>query len=465
MSSTPNVNEFDPTRIPFQWETLNTIEKYDYQKNGVLELLLSGSVGSAKSILLAHLIIRHVLNFKHARVCIGRRSLPDLKETIFQKILEHLEGSDLIEGVHYKVNLASTRIRFYNKSEIISKSWADGKVKKFRSLELSMLVIEELTENDNEEFYKEAIARVGRLPHVPHQIAISATNPDSPTHWAYKRFKLNINTPNKIYDKDENIRVFYSKTRDNPFLPDTYIRSLEEKYDSRMSRRMLYGEWIEISGENIYYNYLSERNFLDKKDYVFNLAYPLDLMFDFNIAVGKPMSMAIGQFIDDVFHVAKDVIVEGARTEKIMEEIASTGILDLKFNSYRVFGDASGKYGSSKSIHSDYDIIMKFLSNYRRKSDNKFLNVILEVPESNPPIRDRHNVANGLFLNKNNKVRFFIYKDASRSDDGFRNTKPLKGSYFLEDDTFVHQHVTTAITYWTHYITTYGSEQMIINIG
>ena len=53
----------------------------------------------------------------------------------------------------------------------------------FDSLELSFALIEELTENDNEEFngfYKEMRARVGRLPHIKENFICCATNPDAP---------------------------------------------------------------------------------------------------------------------------------------------------------------------------------------------------------------------------------------------------------------------------------------------
>lgn len=462
MSSIPGLNEFDPTLIPMQHQVISLIRNFDYTKYGPLELLLSGSVGSAKSLLLAHIAVTHCLLFRKAKCLIGRLTLPDLKETLFSIIIEHLEESNLIEGVHYKINHQSNKIKFYNGSEIFCKSWVEKKVKKFRSLQISCAIIEELTENDDKSFYSEIIQRIGRLKHIKETFIISATNPDSPTHWVYKNFEIEQNGPDKVYKESESKRVFYSKTEDNPFLPPTYVQMLKEKLDARMIKRMLYGEWLDIASENIYYNYLNERNF-KKEKYKFNEKYPIDIFFDFNIGVGKPMSCGCGQFIDGKFHVAKDYIVHGARTHDILEEMASDKLFENK-NTFRVYGDCNGRSNGTRSVQSDYDIIFSYLKRYIRK-DGTRLTIEDNVPNSNPPIRERHNLANGAFCNDNKEVRFFVYEEAKRTDEGFRNTKPKKGSYFNEDDSFEFQHITTAVTYWLHYITSFGNNKLKIRIN
>ena len=126
MKDTPNLNEFDPTLIPTQYEVIYDINNTYNYKQGAHEILLSGSVGSSKSLLLAHLVITHCMKYAGARVCLGRRAMPDLKDTIYGKIKKHLEGA-LTEGVHYKANDSTAKIEFNNGSEIISRSWADRK--------------------------------------------------------------------------------------------------------------------------------------------------------------------------------------------------------------------------------------------------------------------------------------------------------------------------------------------------
>ena len=141
IGSTPTLAEFNP--LPMQRKVLRDISRFDYSL-GTHEILLSGAVGSTKSILLAHIAIRHCLENFHAGVMLGRRALPDLKDTIYKKVCDHLGSVD--ESV-YRTADNSGRITFKNGSEIISRSWADKRYFKLRSLELSLAIYEELTEN------------------------------------------------------------------------------------------------------------------------------------------------------------------------------------------------------------------------------------------------------------------------------------------------------------------------------
>lgn len=188
INSTPFFTGFSPDVIPYQRAVCDLIRDFDYS-TGNLEILLSGSYGSAKSILMAHLTIRHCLENKKACVAICRRGLPDLKKTIWLEIIEHL-GDDFIEGVHYKYNRSEMKITFANGSKIIACTWADRRYTKFRSLKLSMIVFEEIVENDaqDEEAFKQLKARLRRLPNITQNLLIAATNPEAPGHWVYKHF-------------------------------------------------------------------------------------------------------------------------------------------------------------------------------------------------------------------------------------------------------------------------------------
>lgn len=445
MNSTPTLAEFDPSLIPFQYRVLSDLRlKYDYV-NGKQEILLSGSIGSAKSILMAHIVVTHCLFNSGARVMIGRKVMKDLKDTLIQTISEHIDGT-LVEGRDYEFNRSAQKWRFSNGSEIISRSWDNKNFKQFRSLQLSGIAIEEMTENDDKYkgFYFEAIQRVGRLPHVKENFVIAATNPDAPTHWAYKHFILKP-TPNR--------HVYYSKTSDNPFLPASYIEGLRENLDPKMALRMLEGQWTEIDEERVYYNYNREVNFRNES-YQFNPNYPIDLAHDFNIGEGKPMSATVSQCIEGVFHVSHVFAVEGARTVNILEEMQD--IFNLEDYRFRVFGDASGKARDTRSIKSDYDIIKEFLSNYVTPQGKRLRfepKEDMKVPLANPPIRDRHNTVNAHFKNSLGQVRLYVYKEAEGLDEGFRLTKLKSGGNYIEDDSFKWQHATTAIGYMIHYLT------------
>jgi len=398
--------------------------------------MLSGSYGSAKSLLMAHEIVKHIVRGEKSRVCIGRLSMPDLKETLVSTLLDHLYGS-FEEGVDFEFKQATAKFEFYNGSEIISRSWADKKFTKFRSLKISMGAIEELTENDGDFWacYEAMLGRVGRLPHIKQNLMMSATNPDAPSHPAYKRFMLT---------KNPRRHVFYSLTEDNPFLPKWYLQNLKEDLDPKMAQRLLYGKWIEIAHEIVYYNYESKRNFVNTK-YNFDVRYPIDLMFDFNIGKGKPMSAAVGQHINGCFHIAKEFVMDGARTGNILEAMDRAGVFKYRTR-YRVFGDASGNDRDTRSFNTDYTLIESFLK--RHPQD---LSYEICVPRRNPAIRKRHNYVNGIFLNESGRVRCYIYKEAPTADEGFRLTRLRPTGQYEEEDRDRFQHITTAVGYWVTY--------------
>lgn len=434
-SSTPNFSEFNPDIIPYQRRVIRYVKnEFDYNL-GTAEIMLSGAVGSAKSIILAHLAIFHCLQHSNARLLVGRRTLPDLKETIFKKMLEHLDGV-LVEGRDYWINQTTCKIAFRNGSEIISKTWADKNYKKFRSLELSAAIIEELTENkeDDKQAYDEIKMRVGRLSHIKEKFILCATNPDSPSHWVYKYF---------IESNYQTRKVFYSVTTDNPFLPASYVKQLKEELDPKLAQRMIYGQWIDINEEIIYYAY--ERDFNFKQEvYSVNERFPIFISWDFNIGEGKPLSCVLFQYIDDTMHIFNEVVVHGMRTGESCDELADRGLLNYK-TKYILSGDAAGRSRDTRNNRSDYDIIRLFFSNYM--ANNKPLDFSMYFKLANPPIRSRHNLVNSYCVNANGKRRLFVYAAAKTCDEGLRLSRLKKGGNYIEDDSKSYQHITTALGY------------------
>jgi hypothetical protein len=196
--STPSYSEFDPSLIPWQAQLVDDVfHNVDYSL-GVHEFLLSGSLGSGKSLPAAHCALRHLLTWGRSRCILGRKAMPDLRDTIFAKLCEHIEGtvkSDgtvFREGRDYGITRMNCRIWFANGSECISRSWADGNYKKLGSLEASCAVIDEASENDadDEIALRYLRTRIGRLPHVPQNWIILCTNPDTPAHFLYKYFQI-----------------------------------------------------------------------------------------------------------------------------------------------------------------------------------------------------------------------------------------------------------------------------------
>lgn len=391
-------------------------------------MLLSGSVGSAKSLLLAHIILTHCLAFQKAHFGIGRRVLRDLEDTLVSVILRHAD--------EVKFNYHGTRreFTFANGSIISSFSWADKHYKKFRSHEFTGFAIEELTENEDEEFYNEIFNRLGRRKDIPEKILISATNPDDPEHWVYKRFFI---------EKSPTRHVSKTRTRDNPYLPESYVESLKKNMDPKMWLRMGEGEWLPIRGSTIYHQYDQDKHFVNRP-YEVNPRLNIHWSWDFNIGHGKPLSSCFFQF-DGAFRFFKDLVFESLRTEDMLEEALNKGLLDHS-TEYIINGDATGKARDTRSKHNDYEIIQKFLAN-NRNTKGQPIRFKMDVPLINPKVRARHNLVNSWLMNAKNEVRLFVYQDAKVVHQGLMLTKLKSGADYIEDDSKSYQHVTTAVGY------------------
>jgi hypothetical protein len=421
---TPTISEYQP--IPAQLQLHRLLRSKEYKYKGIFEVLLSGSVGSAKSLGMAHELIVQAVSCKNANIGIFRKDMPALKDTILKTTLDHM-GTDL----SYAYNKTRSQITLANSSSMTALSWGDGQIKKFRSYEFDVSGIEELTENPTIDFYTELYQRHGRRKWFKRPVIISATNPDSPAHWAYKHF-IDTDNPNRI--------VLYSRTIDNPHLSPEYIEGLKRNLTHAEVRRQIYGEWIEISKEVIYYAYKREVNFIDK-EYILNPALPYDITFDFNIGIGKPMSSVLAQY-DGKYHIAKDFILSGGNTPEMCEELIDY-LKDKQFSKIRMYGDASGKNRDTRNTKSDWDIILHSFKNAFPKVQIEYC-----VPIANPPIRKRHNLLNAKFCNAFDQHDCFVYNQAKTVDEGFRLTSLKKGGQLIEDDSKPYQHCTTAVGYY-----------------
>lgn len=437
-------NSFSPEPIKWQNQLFyDFFHEIDW-RSSYQEILLSGSVGSAKTTAMAWLAIHECITQRNCTGLIGRLTMPDLKKTLFLEICEMLTSSTLKEGPDYMIKETTATIKFPKQNSfIIPGYWRDKRYKKFRSLALSWAMIEELTENGDQEkeAYDNIMMRIGRRKAKRHFL-MSATNPDGPAHWVYKHF---------FEENKADRRVYYSVTSDNPFLDPLYIKGLKRDLDPKMARRMLYGEWVEIARDVIYHAYTKDLNFRDQ-EYEINPNLPIDLCFDFNIGEGKPMSTCVGQddVAKDTIHFFDEAVIPGTDTEMMMHEWASRGLFENN-NMIRIFGDATGASRTTKSKHSDYDIIKHFLDNYRRQ-DGSRVHYVMCVPKSNPPIRTRHNRVNAYCKNELGNSRLFIYRKCKVAEKGMRLTALKQGGNYIEDDSKEYQHITTAMGYYVVYV-------------
>jgi hypothetical protein len=264
------------------------------------------------------------------------------------------------------------------------------------------------------------------------------TTLDDPTSWMYEIFVDGFN--------EKKMEVIYATTYDNlPNLPEDYIDRLKETYSPRLFKRMVMARWVSLESGQIYYAFDRAVHLKEEAEYVEGI--PVCWSLDFNIGQNKPMSSCLGQ-IKRVFrngfgwqremHWFDEIILDSSDTNDAVEE-ASARLRNLGVapKEVRVYGDRSGKSGDSRSKKTDYKIL----------AEAGFTNQ--NVPEANPPIRDRHNSVNSLLRNQQGAVRMLAHPRCKTIAKGMETVRLKKGAAYLEEETR-EQHVTTAVGYLVH---------------
>lgn len=430
-------NNFNPNIIKFQQRIVWDIEKeYNYKK-GVQVVVFSGAVASGKSVLGAHLIWKYAMENANSKIGIGRLDLGRLKKSFLPEILLHAPKGWVIGKNGYTFNKSELVIRLPNGSEIHCFSWSNlSEIQlenKFKSQEFGMFVIEEASESEAIVF-KSIFTRMGRSKRIKRRLLMLLSNPGESTHWIKTDIiDKSLRVDGKISKRNdgtlnENFHTYYSLTVQNPFVDPSYVINLKRVHHQKWVERNLEGKWNSFGGDGIYHAY-NEDDHYKLEDYLVDLSLPIYMCWDFNTAMGKPMSMCFMQYKNGEAHYFDECVMQG-NTSQLLEEIANKGQLNYE-TKYIITGDAAGyAKHSAANGYSDYDVILRFMANYKHKK----LKYDIQVPDSNPGIKERHNLVNDYLKNGLNQVRLYVYKKCPTLNLAFKLTKLKAGGKFVEDD-------------------------------
>ena len=212
--------------------------------------LLLGGYGSGKSYQVAFKIILKLLEEKR-KCLVVREVFETIGESCFDLFKEILDDMKLMTEDPYEFKRRRTKvlaqkspmqIKFPNGSRIIFKGM--DKPAKVKSLNgVSIVWLEECSEIKYDG-YNELLGRI-RTPNVSMHFILTS-NPVSRDNWVYKRFFTNIDDKGKIkvickeeefYEKKclikNGIYYHHSIPTDNPWLPEAYLRRLDniKEYD------------------------------------------------------------------------------------------------------------------------------------------------------------------------------------------------------------------------------------------
>ena len=220
---------FNDAFYPYLFDYTHRIEVY------------KGSAGSGKSHFIAQKIVLKALKSKR-RVLICRRHGSTIKDTVFALFKDALKGFHLLEFC--KINNSDRTITLPNGSELIFKG-LDDETKLLSLQDISDIFVEEVFECNKDIVEQLNLRMRGK---AKDQQIFMAFNPISAKHWLYDYCE--VNPPDSF---------FYHKStyKDNKFLPEAYIKSLEDLlvHNPRKAEVFVKGNWGVLVDDLVYPNH------------------------------------------------------------------------------------------------------------------------------------------------------------------------------------------------------------------
>ena len=192
--------------------------------------IYKGSAGSGKSHFITQKIIIKALREKR-RVMICRRYGTTMRNSVFKLFKDVIESLKITHLTRIKESDMS--ITLPNGSEIIFVG-LDNEEKLLSIAGITDVFIEEVYEVPKEIVDQLNLRMRGK---APNQQIYMAFNPISAKHWLYDFCEGSTRPESSIYSQ--------STFRDNPFLPDEYVKALEDMYRTNPNKARVFcdGNW------------------------------------------------------------------------------------------------------------------------------------------------------------------------------------------------------------------------------
>ena len=344
----------------------NVVELYLHQELFLfaVEFLVAliGGIGSGKSWSGAHYVLKRLQENPETMGFIGANTVKQLNDAtltvLFQEcdqfgIKYHykpLDGFVIFPQFTYKVGDA---IRC-----AIVKVASLENFNSIRGIEIGWAWLDETRDTKKEAF--DVI--LGRLRcKKSHKLEIRITTSPSGYNWLYDI----LMGKNKFDDS----KIIHAKTRDNESLPESYIKSLESKYDAKFALQELEGKFINLTSGKVYHAF--DRNLHVQEKKIYNI--PTRFGVDFNVG---NMTAVCAQMHGDSLHIFKEYY-------GLQNTFALAADMYKDFHgSGLIIPDSTGKAKKSSSKKSDHQILR-----------DKGFQI---VKQRNPFIEDRWNAVNRL---------------------------------------------------------------------
>ncbi|HBY60819.1 MAG TPA: hypothetical protein DEH78_13435 [Solibacterales bacterium] len=339
----------------------------------------SGPVGSGKSQALCQEAIR--LSYVNAGRLgvIGAPTYAMLRDATQTTLLEILNAN----GLPYELNKAEKVIRMLDTGSRILLRSLDA-YERLRGTNLAWFAVDELTYCE-EEAWQRLEARL-RDPKASWLAGVAAWTPKG-RDWVYRRF---------MAERVEGYSAIIAKPFENRYLldavPDFYER-LKRSYDQQFYEQEVLGEYVKLQDGQVYHAFDRAGNL---RSNVVAAAEPLLWAMDFNV---EPMCSVVVQLCGDEIRVLDEIVLSRASTRDACEEFSRR--YPWHGRGVTVYGDASGSRRQTAG-GTDYDIVREHFGRQLA------MPLQLRVPRSNPAVRERIALVNGMLKSAAGRRRLII---------------------------------------------------------
>ena len=262
-----------------------------------------GGAGSGKSVFIAQKLLFKALNDKR-KALIVRKTLNSQKDSCWRLILEQLSQWQIRSMC--KVRITDYAIELPNGSSLLFKGLDDSE--RIKSIVgITDIWIEEATELIEEDFDQLDLRLRARASDL--QMFVSF-NPISKVNYVYRKWFAQ--------DPGEDTLVVKTTYKDNRFLPDEYIKSLEKRIHTNPTYYKIYALGEFCSLDKLVYNNWRVEAFEPPKDG--KLIVGLDFGF-----TNDPTAIVASIVKDDDIFIFKEFTGTGKTNQQIAEIITSMG--------------------------------------------------------------------------------------------------------------------------------------------
>lgn len=253
---------------------------------------------------------------------------------------------------------------------------------------------------------------------------------------------------NEIVKREKDlphVKVFTGSIYDNPYLDEKEIKILEARYPAGTNthRIRILGELLPgIGGSRVYSSF--DRSIHVRTGMTFYTNLPICWMWDFNV---EPMVSYVGQKHGDEFKVFQEFILDEGNIFEMVEMFRQA--YPTHNNEIWIYGDATGTFRNAQTNNSNFNLIMRAMSNYPVPCK-------LKVPSKNPHVTDRINAVNTALKDEIGAVNLCVVPECSELIQDFEEVLTdhnggIKKTKNSRDPYYKRTHMSDTVGYWVNY--------------